>query len=106
MYIPLNNQFLQGIRAINLGDSGFIVIRDGSTVFRSPVQQYGFNFPYQLASGTGGDLPSSGQVALCHELFSIFDPVIFGKHVGKLYFICYFLIWLETHFRNHLASYT
>lgn len=52
----------QGIRAINLGDSGFIVIRDGSTVFRSPVQQYGFNFPYQLASGTGGDLPSSGQV--------------------------------------------
>lgn len=52
----------QGIHAINLGDSGFIVIRDGSTVFRSPVQQYGFNFPYQLASGTGGDLPSSGQV--------------------------------------------
>lgn len=52
----------QGIHAINLGDSGFIVIRDGSTVFRSPVQQYGFNFPYQLASGAGGDLPSSGQV--------------------------------------------
>lgn len=52
----------QGINAINLGDSGFVVIRDGSTVFRSPVQQYGFNFPYQLASGTGGDLPSSGQV--------------------------------------------
>lgn len=57
--IALTNQ---GIHAINLGDSGFIVIRDGSTVFRSPVQQYGFNFPYQLASGTGGDLPSSGQV--------------------------------------------
>lgn len=52
----------KGIHAINLGDSGFIIIRDGSTVFRSPAQQYGFNFPYQLASGTGGDLPSSGQV--------------------------------------------
>ncbi|XP_021835398.1 probable protein phosphatase 2C 55 isoform X2 [Spinacia oleracea] len=53
----------QGIHAINLGDSGFIVIRDGTTVFRSPVQQYGFNFPYQLAStSAGGDLPSSGQV--------------------------------------------
>ncbi|XP_057528565.1 probable protein phosphatase 2C 80 isoform X3 [Amaranthus tricolor] len=52
----------KGIHAINLGDSGFIVIRDGTTVFRSPAQQYGFNFPYQLASGTGGDLPSSGQV--------------------------------------------
>lgn len=52
----------QGIRAINLGDSGFIIIRNGRIVFRSPVQQYGFNFPYQLANGTGGDLPSSGQV--------------------------------------------
>ncbi|KAH9604298.1 hypothetical protein KSS87_004686 [Heliosperma pusillum] len=52
----------QGINAINLGDSAFIVIRDGSTVFRSPVQQYGFNFPYQLASGSEGDSPSSGQV--------------------------------------------
>ncbi|KAL9241757.1 hypothetical protein vseg_015826 [Gypsophila vaccaria] len=52
----------KGIHAINLGDSAFIVIREGSTVFRSPVQQYGFNFPYQLANGNGGDLPSSGQV--------------------------------------------
>ncbi|KAF8405187.1 hypothetical protein HHK36_010087 [Tetracentron sinense] len=52
----------QGIHAINLGDSGFIVVRDGCTVFRSPVQQHGFNFTYQLESGTGGDLPSSGQV--------------------------------------------
>ncbi|KAK9669995.1 hypothetical protein RND81_13G169100 [Saponaria officinalis] len=52
----------QGINAINLGDSAFIVIRDGNTVFRSPVQQYGFNFPYQLGFGNGGDSPSSGQV--------------------------------------------
>ena len=53
---------LQGLHAINLGDSGFIVIRDGSTIFRSPAQQYGFNFPYQLESGNGADLPSSGEV--------------------------------------------
>ncbi|XP_022984867.1 probable protein phosphatase 2C 80 [Cucurbita maxima] len=52
----------KGLHAINLGDSGFIVIRDGSTIFRSPVQQYGFNFPYQLESGNGADLPSSGEV--------------------------------------------
>ncbi|XP_057969531.1 probable protein phosphatase 2C 55 isoform X2 [Malania oleifera] len=52
----------QGIHAINLGDSGFIVIRDGCTVFQSPVQQHGFNFTYQLESGSGADLPSSGQV--------------------------------------------
>ncbi|KAL6995658.1 protein-serine,threonine phosphatase [Sarracenia purpurea var. burkii] len=52
----------QGLHAINLGDSGFIVVRDGCTVFRSPVQQHDFNFTYQLESGNGGDLPSSGQV--------------------------------------------
>ncbi|KAK8716736.1 hypothetical protein V6N13_044038 [Hibiscus sabdariffa] len=52
----------EGIHAINLGDSGFIVVRDGSTVFHSPVQQHGFNFTYQLESGNNGDLPSSGQV--------------------------------------------
>ncbi|KAI3978764.1 hypothetical protein MKX01_015939 [Papaver californicum] len=52
----------EGIQAINLGDSGFIVVRDGSTVYRSPVQQHGFNFPYQLECGRNGDLPSSGQV--------------------------------------------
>lgn len=52
----------EGLHAINLGDSGFIVVRDGCTVFRSPVQQHDFNFTYQLESGDNGDLPSSGQV--------------------------------------------
>ncbi|MED6197387.1 hypothetical protein PIB30_056042 [Stylosanthes scabra] len=52
----------QRLHAINLGDSGFMVIRDGCTVFRSPVQQHNFNFTYQLESGNNGDLPSSGQV--------------------------------------------
>ncbi|KAF7809744.1 putative protein phosphatase 2C 80 [Senna tora] len=50
------------LHAINLGDSGFIVVRDGCTLFRSPVQQHDFNFTYQLESGYGGDLPSSGEV--------------------------------------------
>ncbi|WVZ23738.1 hypothetical protein V8G54_002282 [Vigna mungo] len=54
-----------GLHAINLGDSGFIVIRDGCTIFRSPVQQHDFNFTYQLESGNGCDLPSSGEVC-CH----------------------------------------
>lgn len=52
----------QGLNAINLGDSGFMVVRDGCTVFRSPVQQHDFNFTYQLECGSNGDLPSSGQV--------------------------------------------
>ncbi|VFQ65719.1 unnamed protein product [Cuscuta campestris] len=52
----------QGLHAINLGDSGFMVVRDGCTVFRSPSQQHDFNFTFQLESGSAGDLPSSGQV--------------------------------------------
>ncbi|CAL0322409.1 unnamed protein product [Lupinus luteus] len=52
----------QGLNAVNLGDSGFMVVRDGHTVFQSPVQQHDFNFTYQLECGSNGDLPSSGQV--------------------------------------------
>nr|XP_043607871.1 probable protein phosphatase 2C 55 isoform X2 [Erigeron canadensis] len=52
----------QGLRAFNLGDSGFMVIRDGYTVFRSPAQQHTFNYTYQLANGGIGDSPSAGQV--------------------------------------------
>ncbi|XP_020097393.1 probable protein phosphatase 2C 55 [Ananas comosus] len=52
----------KGIRAVNLGDSGFIVVRDGCTIFRSPVQQHDFNFTYQLESGNSSDLPSAAQV--------------------------------------------
>ncbi|KAM0026882.1 putative protein-serine/threonine phosphatase [Helianthus debilis subsp. tardiflorus] len=52
----------EGLHAINLGDSGFVVIRDGCTIFHSPVQQHDFNFTYQLANGNEGDQPSSGQV--------------------------------------------
>ncbi|KAJ9567378.1 hypothetical protein OSB04_003344 [Centaurea solstitialis] len=57
--IALTNQ---GLNAINLGDSGFMIVRDGCTVFRSPAQQHGFNFTYQLENGRNSDLPSSGQV--------------------------------------------
>ncbi|XP_028775612.1 probable protein phosphatase 2C 55 [Neltuma alba] len=52
----------EGLHAINLGDSGFVVVRDGHTIFKSQFQQHGFNFTYQLESGNGGDLPSSGEV--------------------------------------------
>ncbi|XVF15725.1 hypothetical protein REPUB_Repub09cG0180400 [Reevesia pubescens] len=58
----------EGIHAINLGDSGFIVVRDGCTVFHSPVQQHGFNFTYQLESGDTGDLPSSGQTVSLNRI--------------------------------------
>ncbi|KAA8544937.1 hypothetical protein F0562_019668 [Nyssa sinensis] len=51
----------QGLHAINLGDSGFVVVRDGCTNLRSPLQQHDFNFTYQLETGNGCDLPTSGQ---------------------------------------------
>ncbi|XP_057857297.2 probable protein phosphatase 2C 55 [Cryptomeria japonica] len=56
--LALSDQGL--LHAINLGDSGFLVVRDGCTIFRSPVQQREFNYPYQL--GGGNDLPSSAQM--------------------------------------------
>eukprot|EP00271_Cylindrocystis_brebissonii_P004755 TRINITY_DN16597_c0_g1_i1.p1 TRINITY_DN16597_c0_g1~~TRINITY_DN16597_c0_g1_i1.p1 ORF type:complete len:528 (+),score=72.50 TRINITY_DN16597_c0_g1_i1:164-1747(+) len=47
--------------AANLGDSGFVVIRNGKTIFKSPPQQHDFNFPYQLGS-EGSDSPQMAQV--------------------------------------------
>lgn len=32
----------------NLGDSGFLIVRDGEVVHRSQEQQHYFNTPYQL----------------------------------------------------------
>lgn len=52
----------QGIHAVNLGDSGFIVVREWSTIFSSPLQQHDFNYPYQLDAGGLGDLPQDAQV--------------------------------------------
>ncbi|KAK4355267.1 hypothetical protein RND71_024238 [Anisodus tanguticus] len=47
---------------VNLGDSGFMLVRNGSAVFKSPSQQHGFNFPYQLDCNNAGDSPSSAMV--------------------------------------------
>ncbi|CAA6667431.1 unnamed protein product [Spirodela intermedia] len=79
----------QGINAINLGDSGFMLVRDGSVVFQSPPQQHDFNFPYQLESGNLSDPPSSAQVftvpvaagdAIVAGTDGLFDN-LFGKEV-------------------------
>lgn len=42
--------------AANLGDSGFLVVRDGASIFKSPVQTWSFNCPYQL--GPAGNVQS------------------------------------------------
>lgn len=38
------------VEAVNVGDSGFVVVRGGAVVYRSPVEQRKFNFPYQLGT--------------------------------------------------------
>lgn len=48
------------LRAANLGDSGFAVIRGKTTVFRSPVQHHRFNRPYQMG-GPHGDTPVNAE---------------------------------------------
>lgn len=45
------------ISAVNLGDSGFAIIRAGSVEYRSPVQQHEFNCPFQLGRDIRSDLP-------------------------------------------------
>jgi len=48
--------------ASNLGDSGFMIIRNGEVVFHSPSQQHGFNFPFQIGSfDSMSDSPSASQ---------------------------------------------
>jgi protein phosphatase PTC7 len=36
------------LHACNVGDSGFMIVRDEDVAFVSPHQQHSFNFPYQL----------------------------------------------------------
>lgn len=48
------------LKAAMIGDTAFLVIRNGKIIFRSPTQQHYFNCPYQLSSH-GGDLPCDMQ---------------------------------------------
>jgi hypothetical protein len=77
---------------VNLGDSGFVVVRDGRTVLRSPSQQHDFNFTYQLESGGGSDLPSSAQASNSAPSFSYFvENNDNTTHLGSIHFcICRF----------------
>ncbi|KAI5682765.1 hypothetical protein M9H77_03993 [Catharanthus roseus] len=56
--ITLNGD--NSLNAANLGDSGFMVIRQGRVVYQSPSQQHSFNCPYQIGNGTR-DTPNSAK---------------------------------------------
>ncbi|VFQ94543.1 unnamed protein product [Cuscuta campestris] len=45
------------ISAVNVGDSGFAVVRAGSVEYKSPVQQREFNYPFQLGRYKEADRP-------------------------------------------------
>ncbi|GAB5363944.1 hypothetical protein AAMO2058_000926700 [Amorphochlora amoebiformis] len=46
------------LTAVNIGDSGFVIVRDGKIAFKSPSQQHAFNFPYQIGWSGENDAPS------------------------------------------------
>lgn len=46
------NSLSDVLLAANLGDSGFFVLHGNQVSFKTTPQQYGFNFPYQLALNT------------------------------------------------------
>ncbi|BBN18618.1 protein phosphatase PTC7 [Marchantia polymorpha subsp. ruderalis] len=50
----------QTLTVVNMGDTGFLVVRDGEAVARSTPMQRGFNFPYQI--GSVGDDPFLAEV--------------------------------------------
>ncbi|KAF8041076.1 hypothetical protein BT93_B3101 [Corymbia citriodora subsp. variegata] len=56
------------LRVVNVGDSGFVRIRKGEGVYRSPTQEYGFNCPYQLGRWTGMDRYSTPSSAQSYEV--------------------------------------
>ncbi|KAF4377787.1 hypothetical protein CsatB_018344 [Cannabis sativa] len=49
-----NNGMLRGA---NIGDSGFLVFREGKLIYKSQTQQKRFNCPFQLGNHKGGDGP-------------------------------------------------
>ncbi|KAM3700900.1 hypothetical protein ACB098_05G131700 [Castanea mollissima] len=56
------------LRAINVGDSGFMIFRNSKCVYKSPIQQHGFNYPYQLGNIMTCDKPCSAIVTTVERL--------------------------------------
>ncbi|XVF51290.1 hypothetical protein PTKIN_Ptkin04bG0173100 [Pterospermum kingtungense] len=50
------------LNAVNMGDSGFMLIRQGVSIYKSPIQQHYFNCPYQLGNSANSSKPWQAQV--------------------------------------------
>lgn len=70
----------------NLGDSGFLVIRDDQVVHRSQEQQHYFNTPFQLAVAP----PSQAGLVLSDRLVIFF---LFYSLIGKWLSSSFILPW-------------
>ncbi|CAL9100668.1 unnamed protein product [Musa acuminata var. zebrina] len=56
--VALQNQY---IHTVNIGDSGFLVVRNNEAFYHSPTQQLRFNRPYQLQK-SGGQTPNDAEI--------------------------------------------
>ena len=90
------------LMARNLGDSGFVVLRNWRPVLESEAQLHGFNFPFQLTGptpmaegrGTNKDLPEDSQVRGAGKQGGCdLDMVRWGGVSGVA---CYAVEWVRT----------
>jgi len=56
------------LHAANLGDSGFLIIRNGTLVYKTKEQQHYFNCPYQI--GSSRDMPEDAQRIVVDDIQS------------------------------------
>jgi protein phosphatase PTC7 len=54
------------IHAANLGDSGFLIIRNGNLIFKTKEQQHYFNCPFQI--GSSRDMPEDAQRIVVEDI--------------------------------------
>lgn len=65
----------------NLGDSGFVHLREGNVLYKSKAQQHSFNFPFQLGAPGGGAGGNNASEAILIERTDISagDVVVLGS---------------------------
>jgi len=56
------------IHAANLGDSGFLIIRNGALIYKTKEQQHYFNCPFQI--GSSRDMPEDAQRIVVEDVQS------------------------------------
>lgn len=73
------------LHAVNMGDSGFMLIRQGVAIYKSPIQQHYFNCPYQLGNSANSNKPWQSQVnCLCLVLLSeVYNLFNYLSHAGN-----------------------